>query len=210
MVSPDFSPEVRSRVFQAANELYGGDGRFPTVNHVRRVARVDMQAAATLMKEWRNHQMIKVPASGAIPEGVEQAFSAALAVAWADAQKLSEQHWDQERQIHADLMTELSKNCDAKEVEIVELKSSLDKVENSRAILAQELHSAKAELAKIQLELDHARGLREENAALESELRATKSQLNDQSKQISQLIQAVNPPKQSSRAAKKTSKEQNK
>ena len=50
--------DVRERVIQAAQELYEQNGResMPTVDAVRRLARVDMNAASAVMREWRRAQ----------------------------------------------------------------------------------------------------------------------------------------------------------
>ena len=50
--------DVRERVIQAAQELYeqSGGETMPTVDAVRRLARVDMNSASAVMREWRRSQ----------------------------------------------------------------------------------------------------------------------------------------------------------
>ena len=83
--------DVRERVIQAAAELYEQNGRqsLPTVDQVRRAARVDMNAASSIMKEWRRSQTVQAaPVAVNVPEVVSQANSTAL-VREADRQRAS-------------------------------------------------------------------------------------------------------------------------
>src|SRR5574344_615203 len=73
--------DVRERVIQAAQELYEQNGResMPTVDAVRRHARVDMNAASAVMREWRRAQTAQAaPVAVTVPEVVTQAHGAAL------------------------------------------------------------------------------------------------------------------------------------
>ncbi len=92
MTSLPIPAEVRERVVQAAAELYEQGGRqdFPTVDQVRRLARVDMNAASSIMREWRRAQTARAaPVAVMVPEAVSQANSTALAALWHQAQELA-------------------------------------------------------------------------------------------------------------------------
>ena len=84
--------DVRERVIQAAQELYeqSGGETMPTVDAVRRLARVDMNSASAVMREWRRSQTAQAaPVAVTVPEAVTQAHSAALASLWQTAQELA-------------------------------------------------------------------------------------------------------------------------
>jgi colicin import membrane protein len=84
--------DVRERIIQSAVDLYAQAGHevFPTVDQVRRAARVDMNAASSVMREWRRQQTVKAaPVAVTIPEAVAQASSVALAALWSQAQTLA-------------------------------------------------------------------------------------------------------------------------
>lgn len=99
--------EMRERIVQAAVELFEGSGRvrFPSVDQVRRLARVDMNAASTVMREWRRAQTMQAgPVAVQIPEGVVTSHTQALAGLWLQAQELANESlraaqasWETER-----------------------------------------------------------------------------------------------------------------
>jgi chromosome segregation ATPase len=104
---PAIPSDVRERVVSAANTLYEQAGRetFPTVDQVRRTAKVDMNAASAVMREWRRQQTVQAaPVAVTIPEGVQLAHSQALAALWMQAQELANESlrtaqtaWETER-----------------------------------------------------------------------------------------------------------------
>ena len=84
--------EVRERIVAAATDLFEQSGRqaMPTVDSVRRAARVDMNAASAVMREWRRAQMAKAAqAAVVVPDAVQQAGNAALSTIWLQAQELA-------------------------------------------------------------------------------------------------------------------------
>ena len=99
--------DVRERVIAAAADLFEQSGRqtMPTVDAVRRAARVDMNAASAVMKEWRRAQTAQAaPVAVAVPEAVQQASSTAVATIWQQAQELANESlrsaqaaWETER-----------------------------------------------------------------------------------------------------------------
>ena len=79
----ELNKDIRDRILAAADALYDQAGRasFPTVDSVRKVAKVNMNDAATTMKEWRRAQTAQAaPVAITVPEGVHQLHSQALAL----------------------------------------------------------------------------------------------------------------------------------
>ncbi len=84
--------DVRERITAAAAGLFEQSGRqdMPTVDAVRRAARVDMNAASAVMKEWRRAQTAQAaPVVVTVPDAVQEASAAAVASIWLQAQELA-------------------------------------------------------------------------------------------------------------------------
>ena len=78
----ELNKDIRDRILTAADALYEQAGRtsFPTVDSVRKVAKVNMNDAAATMKEWRRAQTAQAaPVAITVPEAVHQLHSQALA-----------------------------------------------------------------------------------------------------------------------------------
>lgn len=105
--STAISADIRTRIIDAAAELYAQSGRqsLPTVDAVRRAARVDMNSASAVMREWRRAQTTQAtPVTVQVPEAVQQSSSLALATLWTQAQELANESlraaqsgWETER-----------------------------------------------------------------------------------------------------------------
>jgi len=106
-MNPNLSLDARERVFAAASQIFEESGRqaMPTVDQVRRLAKVDMHAATAAMREWRRQQTAQAaPIAVAVPEVVAKANELAVAQLWTQAQELANQSlreaqsaWDAER-----------------------------------------------------------------------------------------------------------------
>jgi chromosome segregation ATPase len=154
---PAIPSDVRERIVSAANALYEQAGRetFPTVDQVRRAARVDMNAASAVMREWRRQQTAQAaPVAVTIPEVVQSAHNQALAALWMQAQELANESlrtaqtaWETER---GELDAMRQEKAQASELEEVQ----------GRAIQMQHAAEAAAEAHRKELE-----GLRAELAA---------------------------------------------
>ncbi len=86
------SKEVRDRVFAAADALYEQSGHegFPTVDAVRKAARVNMNDASAAMKEWRRSQTTQASTLAVqVPDVVLQAAQTFVASLWGQSQELS-------------------------------------------------------------------------------------------------------------------------
>lgn len=173
--------DVRERVIQAAQELYEQNGResMPTVDAVRRLARVDMNAASAVMREWRRAQTAQAaPVAVTVPEVVTQAHGAALVALWQTAQELANESlrvaqaaWEAER---AEADQDRQELADAYERQAAELEEVRAAAERS-ARLHQEQQDTQAQaLAAVRAELVTAatRAERAEARAQEIELRA--------------------------------------
>ena len=173
--------DVRERVIQAAQELYEQNGResMPTVDAVRRLARVDMNAASAVMREWRRAQTAQAaPVAVTVPEVVTQAHGAALVALWQTAQELANESlrvaqaaWEAER---AEADHDRQELADAYERQATELEEVRAAAERS-ARLHQEQQDTQAQaLAAVRAELVTAatRAERAEARAQEIEQRA--------------------------------------
>lgn len=84
--------EIKDRIIATADELYEQSGResMPTVDAVRRAAKVDMNSASAVMREWRKRLTAQAaPVAVAIPEPVAKAASVATAALWKAAQDVA-------------------------------------------------------------------------------------------------------------------------
>ena len=137
--------DVRERITSAAAELFEQSGRqaMPTVDTVRRAARVDMNAASAVMKEWRRAQTAQAaPVAVSVPESVQQASSAAVATIWLQAQELAnaslrsaQAAWELERGELDAMRQELA---EAFERQAIELDAAGAALATERAALAQQ------------------------------------------------------------------------
>lgn len=101
------SPSVQDRIFDAANNLYDDAGRqsYPTVDAVRKLAKVNMNDASIGMRAWRRLQSTQItPVAAIIPESLQRASSATLTSLWTEAVELAngtlraaQASWDVER-----------------------------------------------------------------------------------------------------------------
>lgn len=196
--------EVRERIVAAATEIFEQSGRqaMPTVDSVRRTARVDMNAASVVMREWRRTQLAQAaPAAVALPDAVQQAGNAALATIWLQAQELANASlrsaqlaWEAERRELDAMRQELA---EAFERQVGELESAGAALAAQRAAFAQQaqqladavaasdkaaavVEAARAEALNAQARADAAERVaaqaREQAAGLAGQLQAVQAQ----------------------------------
>lgn len=125
--------DIRARIIKAAEEMFEASGRerMPTVSDVRRAAKVDMNTASDVMRDWKRALTAQTaPIAVAVPESVSKAFSAALGEAWQQAQqfaseslKAAQQGWESERKELDEMRVELAT---AYEQQAVELAAVID------------------------------------------------------------------------------------
>ncbi|QHJ01739.1 KfrA protein (plasmid) [Xylophilus rhododendri] len=171
--------DVRERIAAAASELFAQSARqaMPTVDAVRRAARVDMNAASTVMKEWRRAQIAQsIPVAVAVPEAVQQASAAAVAAIWLQAQELASEAlrnaqaaWETERAELDALRQEMAEAFERQAGELVAAQEQVQALEDVRQLLAQA--GARADQAEARLEqAEHrAAGMADELARVKGE-----------------------------------------
>lgn len=139
----DMPDDTRDRIFKAAETLFIDTGRdsFPTVDAVRRAARVSMGDASTAMKAWRKTQLTRpVPPTSPVPEAIDQLHRQALAGLWQAAQERAEAahratqaEWEGERAEADTLNRQLADAYEVQATELVRLQESLAQEQGHRA-----------------------------------------------------------------------------
>ncbi len=154
--------DIRERIIQAANDLYEQVGRqsFPTVDQVRRYARVDMNAASAIMREWRRAQSVQAaPVAVHVPDAMVKANHQVLVALWTQAQELANESlrtaqsaWDAERAELDEMRQELAYAYEAQAAEFDLLKSQAADAANAHQeaakLAADELAGIRTELAQ--------------------------------------------------------------
>ena len=168
----DLNQDTRARIFAVANALYeeGGRNTFPTVDAVRRAAKVDMNAASLVMREWRRMQTAApAPAAVAVPDRLRQAQDSALAALWAEAQeianealKAAQSAWDAERAEAEALRAELAAAFEGVRSELEVSTTRLADVERELPQLRDALAATTRQLQ----EVDDARVAAENRASI--------------------------------------------
>lgn len=140
----EVNQETRAKVMAAANQLYERSDRavMPRVDEVRSLAKVDMNAASTVMKEWRRMQTTTPSvAATSIPDRLRQSYESALATLWSEAQEIANEalkaaqtSWDVERAEADALRDEVSS---AYEAQASQLRDALAKINDLSALLEQ-------------------------------------------------------------------------
>lgn len=184
MTIPSIPADIRERILAAADELYQQSGResLPTVDQVRRAARVDMNAASAVMREWRRQQIAK-PALVAVtvPEVVAQASGQLLAQLWTQAQDLANESlrtaqasWEAERVELEQMRGELAEAFEAQAAELEDSQARADALVNEARETAAR---AEAEIARVRGELAKASTRAERAEAAADELRAERDRM---------------------------------
>ncbi|WP_419581901.1 DNA-binding protein, partial [Thiolapillus sp.] len=125
------SKEVRDRIFAAADDLYEQGGRegFPTVDAVRKAARVNMNDASAAMKEWRRAQISQAsPLAVQVPELVMQAAQSFVGSLWAQAQELANESQAVELEQAASRLTALEKSEATAKADVADLRGKVAEV----------------------------------------------------------------------------------
>jgi colicin import membrane protein len=127
--------DVKDRIISTANALYEQSERqsMPTVDNVRRAAKVDMNAASQVMREWRLAQTAQAtPIVVNIPERVQNAATHAVIAIWQQAQELANENlknaqgaWEQERQELDVMRAELAEAFESQAAELEHIKAQL-------------------------------------------------------------------------------------
>lgn len=179
--APQIPADVRERIIAAAADLFEQSGRqaMPTVDAVRRAARVDMNAASAVMKEWRRAQTAQAaPVAVAVPESVQQASSAAVATIWQQAQELANESlrsaqaaWETERVEQDAMRQELAEAFERQADELEALQSRLVSIEAAEAAARGEAAELRGQLAAAQEQAHTAEARAQEIERRAGELR---------------------------------------
>lgn len=169
--------DIRTRIIDAANQLFeeAGQARFPAVADVRRLAKTDMNATSSVMREWKRLQTAKPePVAVSVPEPVQQAGQEQLAVVWAAALDFSnaslrsaQASWAVERDEMESMRQELAQLFEAQARELEETQSAL-----ATAIQAREAAELRAVDLADRLAQQQSRGDQAEARIREMEIRA--------------------------------------
>lgn len=148
-------PDLQQRIFAAADQLYqvADKQAFPTVDLVRKLAKVNMNDACSGMRLWRQHQTAQVePIAADLPAELQQASDNSLQALWRQATMLAnltlqaaQQAWQLERAEAAALNDQIAT---AFEVQAGELTAA----ELDRAALADQLADARRQLEQLRCE----------------------------------------------------------
>jgi len=157
-MSVQMSKEVRDRVFAAADELYEQSDResFPTVDVVRRAAKVNMNDASAAMKEWRRAQTSQAsPLAVQVPDAVMQAAQAFVGSLWSQAQELANESlraaqagWEAEREELDVMRQELAEAYEAQASELEVTAGRLAELEKTEAAARAEVVELRARLSE--------------------------------------------------------------
>lgn len=181
MTSPPIGSDVRDRIIAAADALYEAnkqEGRevFPTVNAVRHAAKVDMNAASAVMREWKRQKLTPpAPVAVTVPESIQRALVAAGAAVWLEAQELANESlrnaqslWEVERQGMDDMRAELSDAFESQARDLATLRGQFDAAiaeiarrETSEAEARRELGAMEVRIAEMGQHLSEHRDERD-------------------------------------------------
>jgi DNA repair exonuclease SbcCD ATPase subunit len=133
----DTSPTVRDRIIAAADTLYkeSGSRSIPTVDAVRKLARVNINDASNCMREWRRANATAAePPRLQVPDKLQQSGSSALQALWTEAVNLcgetlrmAQAGWDAERADAEALSEQIASACAAQEEELLVVKALVEK-----------------------------------------------------------------------------------
>jgi len=146
--------DARERVLAAAAELFEQSGQqaMPTVDSVRRAARVDMNTASMVMKEWRRAQIAKSDSVAvAIPDAVQQLGIEVVAKVWQQAQDLAgealraaQSAWETERQELEAMRQEMAEAFERQSGELEVEQANAATVAQALALAQEESKAAMA------------------------------------------------------------------
>jgi chromosome segregation ATPase len=159
MLIEQISPEIIARIEAAAEQLYEQSGRadYPKVDAVRRLAKVNMNDASAVMKEWRQKKSAApTVATAAIPDKVLQTSRAAVASIWAVAQELANEGlkaaqgaWEVERVESEKLRLELAAACDSQVQELDVANQKIGELSTNLAEQERQLRELRMQLAEM-------------------------------------------------------------
>jgi len=155
----ELTPAIRQRIFQAADTLYeqGGRRALPTVDAVRKHARVNMNDASVGMRAWRKVQTAQLDAPAVqVPATLQQSSTALFQALWIEALALTNEtlkaaqaRWDADR---ADLEAVSDQMANAYETQSAELAAANADADKAK----QEVRYMQDEVTKTRILADEA------------------------------------------------------
>lgn len=160
----EMSQGVRDRIFAAADVIYAEQDRrsFPTVDAVRKRARVNMNDASAGMKEWRRSQTATAnPVPAQLPAELQGSCLAALTCLWKEATNLANENlriaqvgWEAERAEAEELSRQMAAaydaqvgELDAAQLELTTLKTQIASLINDLAGMRSAMELAERDRA---------------------------------------------------------------
>lgn len=155
----EVSPNIQNRIFSAADALYqeAGQQAFPTVDAVRKFAKVNMNDASVGMRAWRRSQSTQiVPMTVQVPSTLQQSSAAALVTLWSEAVALANETlraaqtaWDVER-TEAEALREQMASAyetqateqEATQTEVIRLRAEIERIRVEAKEMQQHRDSA--------------------------------------------------------------------
>jgi colicin import membrane protein len=181
----DLASDTSERIFAAADALYAQAGRagFPTVDAVRKTARVNMNDASVGMRAWRRSQAAQAASlSDQVPESVRQASGTALIGLWRHAQDLANASlrdaqiaWEAERAESNTLNKQMADAYETQAAELDEALAEIVRLKGNAVQAAADKARLEGTLSAARYELASARAVTErtEARAIEIERRAS-------------------------------------
>ena len=163
----DIVSTTRERIFAAADALYEKAGRseFPTVDAVRKSARVNMNDANAGMREWRRLQMSRAaPVAVQVPDAVQIAANLALGSLGKTAQELANESlavaqagWERDRAEADTLNRQLADAYESQSADLLAAQSEVARLESAAATANVAMERLQSDLSAKRHELLEAK-----------------------------------------------------
>lgn len=181
-MEPEPAQSIRDRIIAAADSLYAETDRraFPTVDAVRKRARVNMNDASTGMKQWRRTQTATAtPVPAQLPAQLQASCTSALVALWNEAMVVANESlraaqvgWEAERQEADDLSRQMAAAYDLQASELEAAQREINRLNES----AESMRDA-AESMESALEAAERAQTLAETAAKQAEIKAAQIEL---------------------------------
>jgi chromosome segregation ATPase len=161
-------PEIKDKIFTAANALMAEGNQNPTNDQVReRIGKGSLAHISPVMREWRDSRKAEVAAALEMPAELKKAVETSLGQIWATASKLAQASLKTYRQEADDAIEAAAFERDEALLEIQRLEARLAEMEKALAEKDQVISDGIADL-KAERALNVK--LNSENAALSARI----------------------------------------
>lgn len=184
------APGIRERIFSAADQLHESGGRqhLPTVDAVRKLAKVSMNDATTEMRLWRRALSDHAtPPTPPVPEALQQSNAMALAALWNEAiahanetLRVGHANWEAERVEMETLREQMAAAFELQGAELATAQVENARLKSELERLAAALNSALAEAQGFQREHLLARAAVKQAAMKVKEIRLRAKELRQE------------------------------